>query len=119
MVRLKLMVLVASALAASAAFADGVDATAARPASPSPVPLEWPVTVSLKTTLRSWAERQKWPAPQFLTEVDWPVDVPGSISGSIENALKVLAEGFGHAASRPRIEISANHVIVVSEIGAE
>jgi hypothetical protein len=79
----------------------------------------WPVATSLKATLVSWARREGWPSPQFLTEADWPVDVPGSIPGSIEDALRVLAEGFGHAASRPRIEISANHVIVVSEIGAQ
>ncbi len=81
--------------------------------------ITWPVATSLKTTLRSWAQRQGWPAPQFLTDADWPVDVPGSIPGSIESALKVLAEGFGHASSHPRIEISVNHVIVVSETGAE
>jgi hypothetical protein len=79
----------------------------------------WPVATSLRTTLRNWARRQGWPAPQFLTDADWPVDVPGAIPGSFEAALKVLAQGFGHAASRPRIEITANHVIVVSEIGAE
>jgi len=77
------------------------------------------VTASLKTTLRNWAQRQGWPTPQFLTDADWPVDVPGSIPGSVETALKVLAQGFGRAASRPRIEISANHVIVVSETGAD
>lgn len=79
----------------------------------------WPVAASLKATLRSWAQREGWPAPQFLTEADWPVDVPGSIPGSMEIALKVLIQGFGHASSRPRIEITANHVIVVSETGAE
>ena len=79
----------------------------------------WPVVTSLKTTLKSWAKNQGWPTPQFLTDADWPVDVPGSIPGSIESALKVLAQGFGHAASRPRIEISTNHVILVSETGAE
>ena len=79
----------------------------------------WPVVTSLKTTLSSWAEREGWPAPQFLTDADWPVDVPGSIPGSIENALKVLAQGFGRSATHPRIELSANHVIVVTERGAE
>jgi len=79
----------------------------------------WPVVTSLKSTLRSWAQREGWPPPQFLTEADWPVDVPGSIPGSIETALKLLVQGFGRASSRPRIEISANHVIVVSETGAE
>jgi hypothetical protein len=79
----------------------------------------WPVAASLKATLRSWALREGWPAPQFLTDADWPVDVPGSVPGSMETALKMLVQGFGHASSRPRIEITANHVIVVSETGAE
>lgn len=79
----------------------------------------WPVTASLKSTLSCWAQREGWPAPQFLTEADWPVDVPGSIPGSIESALKVLVQGFGRAPSRPRIELSVNHVIVVTEAGAE
>jgi hypothetical protein len=57
--------------------------------------------------------------PQFLTEADWPVDVPGSIRGSIEDAFKILAAGFGKSPTRPRIELSANHVILVSEAGAE
>ena len=79
----------------------------------------WPVAASLKSTLRTWAQREGWPPPQFLTETDWPVDVPGSIPGSIETALKLLVQGFSRASSRPRIEISANHVIVVTETGAE
>ena len=44
----------------------------------------WPVAASLKSTVRNWAQRVGWPAPQFLTDADWPVDVPGSIPGSIE-----------------------------------
>jgi hypothetical protein len=87
--------------------------------TPSVSPTSWPVATSLKNTLRTWAQRQGWPAPQFLTPVDWAVDVPGSISGSIEDALKALTEGFGKSPSRPRIEVSANHVMLVSEIGAE
>jgi hypothetical protein len=79
----------------------------------------WPVAASLRATLRHWAERQGWPAPQFLTEVDWIVDVPGSIPGSIEEALKILAQGFGNASIRPRIAVTANHVILVSELGAK
>ena len=86
---------------------------------PSASPTIWPVATSLKSTLRTWAQRQGWPAPQFLTPVDWAVDVPGSIPGSIEDALKALTEGFGKSPSRPRIEVSANHVMLVSEIGAE
>jgi hypothetical protein len=121
MVRQSLTLLIAGALTlpcfdtgAVAADASKAAASATTGAVPG-----WPVTTSLKTTLRNWAQRESWPSPQFLTDADWPVEVPGSIPGSIETALKVLAEGFGRAASRPRIEISANHVIVVSEIGAE
>jgi hypothetical protein len=77
----------------------------------------WPVATSLRSTVTAWARRQGWPAPQFLTDADWPVDVPGSISGSLEHALRVLAAGFGGAAAHPRIVIAANHVIVVSELG--
>jgi hypothetical protein len=91
--------------------------------SPLPTPaatsITWPVQTSLKNTLRDWAQRQAWPAPQFLTEADWAVDVPGSISGSIEDALRAVAEGFGEAQTRPRIEVTGNHVILVSEAGAE
>jgi hypothetical protein len=79
----------------------------------------WPVAGSLKATLKDWARRAGWPAPQFLTDADWPVDIPGSIPGSLDDALRVLVQGFGHAASRPRVELTGNHVIVVSEIGAE
>jgi hypothetical protein len=79
----------------------------------------WPVQASLRTTLRSWAQRQGWPAPQFLTESDWPVDVSGSVTGSIEDALKALAEGFSQAPVRPRLSVTTNHVILVSEAGAE
>lgn len=79
----------------------------------------WPVRVSLKSTLRLWADRQGWPTPQFLTEADWPVDVPGSVSGPIDDALRALAEGFAKSPSRPRIEVTANHVVLVSEASAE
>jgi hypothetical protein len=79
----------------------------------------WPVHTSLKATLQEWAHLQRWPAPQFLTQADWPVDVPGSIAGTIEDALRALAEGFAKAPVRPRIEVSSNHVLLVSEVGAE
>lgn len=85
----------------------------------SVTPTSWPVATSLKATLRAWAQRQGWPEPQFLTQADWAVEVPGSIPGTIEDALKELAEGFGKSSIRPRIEISANHVMLVSEIGSE
>jgi len=118
MVRLNVLPLLASALITPIAYAQGQAAiTDARPALPQTAP--WPVETSLKTTLRIWTQRQGWPAPQFLTEADWPVDVPGSIRGSIEDALKILAEGFGKSPMRPRIELSANHVILVFETGAE
>ncbi len=126
MVRLNVMPLLASVLITSIAYAQGVgvtetlgDAAAALPMRVSPTPEPWPVETSLKTTLRIWTHRQGWPSPQFLTEADWPVDVPGSIAGSIENALKILAEGFSKSPVRPRIELSANHVILVSEAGPE
>lgn len=87
--------------------------------TPSAPPISWPVTTSLKSTLRAWAQRRGWPAPQFLTDADWAVDVPGSVSGSIEDALKAVAEGFSQAPTRPRIEVTGNHVILVSEVGTE
>ncbi len=87
--------------------------------TPSAAPISWPVQTSLRNTLRIWAQRQGWPAPQFLTEADWAVDVPGSVSGSIEDALKAVAEGFSQAPTRPRIAVTGNHVILVSEVGAE
>jgi len=93
--------------------------TATAADSPSTPAASWPVAVSLKTTLRIWARRQGWPTPRSLTEADWAVDVPGSIPGSIEDALNALAAGFARSPTRPRIEISANHVILVSEVGAE
>jgi hypothetical protein len=86
------------------------------PTAPS---VTWPVQTSLKNTLHVWAQRQGWPAPRFLTEADWAVDVPGSVAGTIEDALKALAEGFGQSPTRPRIEVTGNHVIMVSEVGAE
>jgi hypothetical protein len=86
--------------------------------APSPS-ANWPVAISFRNTLKAWARRQGWPAPQFLTEADWPVDIPGSVTGPIENALRILAEGFAKSPTRPQIEISANHVIVVSEFGPE
>jgi len=114
MIRTPLVVLIAGALALPPTMAGAADPAAGKVGAGS-----WPVAASLKATLTAWARRQGWPAPQFLTDADWPVDVPGSVGGSIETALKVLAQGFGRAASRPRIEISANHVIVVTETGAE
>jgi hypothetical protein len=123
---LKILVLTAGALALSTAMAEvaessapGTSKSVASGTARSPVTPVWPVATSLKATLRIWAQRQGWPMPQFLTDADWPVDVPGTIPGSIEEALRTLAAGFSRAASRPRIEISGNHVIVVSEIGAE
>ncbi len=119
MVRQSLVFIFATGLALQAGAGSPV-ARAGRPvpaASTSQAP--WPVSASLKTTLGNWAQRAGWPAPQFLTDADWPVDVPGSLPGSIEEALKLLAEGFGRAAARPRIELTVNHVIVVTEIGAE
>ncbi len=114
MIRQSLILLLASELALGAAKAEA--ATAPTAVAPS---ASWQVTGSLKATVRDWAQRSGWPAPQFLTDADWPVDVPGAIPGSIEEALKALAQGFGRAASRPRIEVTVNHVIVVSETGAE
>jgi len=119
-VRPQILLLFMSACAAHAARAEDVIAKVpsaherAMPASAS-----WPVATSLKSTLYGWAARQGWPAPQFLTDADWTVDVPGSLAGSIEDALKQLAAGFGRSPTRPRIEITGNHVIVVSEVGAE
>lgn len=119
MVRQSLVVVFVSALGVSASA--GLPITqgplSGSPAAASQAP--WPVAASLKVTLGNWAQRAGWPAPQFLADVDWPVDVPGSIPGSIEEALKVLAQGFGRAATRPRIELTLNHVIIVTEIGAE
>jgi hypothetical protein len=136
MVRPYILLLLMSALAtpiavaeqATTAAADGgnarVSTEVAGASSPSPIQASpssapWPVETSLKNTLRVWARRQGWPAPQFLTEADWAVDVPGSIPGSIEDALIALAEGFGTAPMQPRIELTANHVMLVSEVGAE
>ena len=126
MVPLKIFVLSASILACSTAIAEAAEpagAEAGKGEAPrtagASAAAAWPVATSLKVTLRNWAQRKGWPAPQFLTEADWVVDVPGVIPGSIEVALRILAEGFGGASSRPRIQVSANHVIVVSEIGAE
>ena len=97
--------------------------SAARAATTSsaeaPASTSWPVATSLKATVQDWARRAGWPAPQFLTDADWPVDVPGLVPGSIEDALRVLVSGFGHAPSRPRIDLSINHVIVVTEMEAE
>jgi hypothetical protein len=119
MVRQSLVVALVSAL--------GFPANAGIPIAQAPlsgppavaIPVPWPVATSLKSTLRNWAQRAGWPAPQFLTDADWPVDVPGSIPGSIEQALKLLVQGFGRAVSRPGIELTVNHVIVVTEGGAE
>ena len=105
--------------AMTAASAKAPGASPALPISAPAALAPWPVTTSLKSTLKAWAQRQGWPAPQFLTEADWAVDVPGSIPGSIEDAMRALAEGFGKSTIRPRIEVSANHVILVSEVGAE
>lgn len=107
--------LTAAAGPTSATFASPGSAPAIAPA----VAVVWPVQGSLKTTLRVWAQRQGWPAPQFLTDADWAIDVPGTVSGSIDEALKALAAGFAQSPSRPRIEVTGNHVILVSEVGAE
>ena len=131
MVRPKILLLLASALLAHALQAQAASVNAngggkatVLPKAPAPsftIPASapWPVATSLKSTLRVWAHRQGWPSPQFLTEADWAVDVPGVIPGSIEDALKALAEGFEKSPTRPRIEISTNHVMLVSEAGAE
>ena len=120
MVRQSLALLLVSALPLMPAIAGtSVGAAPNVVAMPEPRPAPWLVVGSLKATLKSWAQREGWPAPQFLTDADWPVDVPGAIPGSLEEALRTLAQGFGRAASRPRIELTGNHVIVVSEIGAE
>jgi len=112
MIRMSSVLVIASGLALSPAWTVAAD--------PATAPARtWPVAASLRSTLRAWAAREGWPVPQFLTDADWPVDVPGSIPGSVETALKILAEGFGRAATRPRIELSVNHVIVVTELGAE
>lgn len=121
MVRKSLIVMLGSAIGLTPVFG----ASAGRDVEKLPVAVPvvsssaWPVATSLRATLHDWARRQGWPAPQFLTDADWPVDVPGAIPGSIETALKALAEGFSRASSRPRIELSINHVIVVSETGAK
>jgi hypothetical protein len=140
MIRLPLIACLATVCAIPIALAETVAPTGvsaahpalSRPVSPSSAssspasfnpassnPQSWPVAVSLQTTLKQWAARLGWPAPQFLTDADWPVEVPGSIAGTIDTALTALAEGFAAAPARPRISISANHVIVVSEAGAE
>ena len=120
MLRSKMMLVLAAVLAAPSALAEGVDAGAVtHPIAMAPAAPDWTVTASLNTTLRTWAARQKWPAPQFLTDADWPVEVPGSVRGTIEEALKALVAGFDKAPVRPRIEITGNHVIVVSEAGAQ
>jgi hypothetical protein len=121
MVRRSLIVMLGSVLGLTPALgaSAGRDVETPPAAASAVSSSAWPVATSLRTTLRDWARRQGWPAPQFLTDADWPVDVPGAIPGSIETALKALAEGFGRASSRPRIELSINHVIVVSEKGPE
>jgi hypothetical protein len=86
---------------------------------PAPEAESWAVSDSLRSTLANWAKRAGWAAPQFLTDADWPVDVPGSIPGPLTDALRTVAQGFGRASSRPRIELMSNRVIVVTEIGAE
>jgi len=119
MVRPKLIPLIVCALVATPIAAQAGVGISTGNAGPSARGASWPVATSLRTTIDNWARRQGWPVPQFLTDADWPVDVPGSIPGSIEQALTVLVDGFGHAAVRPRIQLFANHVIVVSEIGAD
>jgi hypothetical protein len=79
----------------------------------------WRIQGSLKSTLRAWAQRKGWPMPHFLTNADWVVDVPGTVTGSIEEALKALADGFSQSPSRPRIEVTGNDVILVTEADAE
>jgi hypothetical protein len=119
-VRPQILLLIVSACVAYPARADDAMAKVPPSREGASVPsVTWPVATSLKSTLSAWAARQEWPAPQFLTDADWTVDVPGSLPGSIEEALKLLAAGFGRSPTRPRIEITANHVIVVSEVGAE
>ena len=117
------VVALAGALAGLTAAAGSTSATFASPGSaPAIAPagaVAWPVQGSLKSTLRVWAQRQGWPAPQFLTDADWAIDVPGTVSGSIDEALKALAAGLAQSPSRPRIEVTGNHVILVSEVGAE
>jgi Toxin co-regulated pilus biosynthesis protein Q len=121
MIRQTLIVLIASGLALPSAIAQVPNSGGGRTAASgtSTASPAWPVRTSLKATLGAWAQRQGWPAPEFLTDADWPVDVPGTIPGSFEDALRILTQGFGRAATRPRIALSANHVIVVSELGAE
>jgi hypothetical protein len=119
MVRQSLIVALVSALGIPANAGTAISQAPLSASTAATIQAPWAVAGSLKTTLRNWAQRAGWPAPQFLTDADWPVDVPGSIPGSIEEALKLLAQGFGRAAGRPRIELTVNHVIVVTEIGAE
>jgi hypothetical protein len=121
MVRRSLIVMLGSVLGLIPALgaSAGKDVETRPAAAPALSSSTWPVATSLRATLRDWSRRQGWPAPQFLTDADWPVDVPGVLPGSIEDALRALAEGFSRASSRPRIELSVNHVIVVSETGAE
>ncbi len=114
MIRMPVVLLIAAALALPADWAHAVDQTVVT------VPAQrWDVATSLKATLTSWARREGWPAPQFLTDADWPVDVQGSLPGTIEGAIRALVEGFSRAPIRPRIELSVNHVIVVTEMETE
>ena len=104
------------------AAADPSDTQTAPPLAsltPPAASTSWPVAVSLRSTLLTWAQREGWPAPQFLTEADWAVDVPGSVVGTIEDALKALVVGFGESQPRPRLQVTGNHVILVSEDAAE
>ena len=122
MIRPLMVLLMGCALAAPGARADEVAdrplPVTRAPLHTMPIPSAWPVAGSLKATLGNWAKRQGWPAPQFLTEADWPVDVPGSLPGSIEEALKMLLAGFDKAPLRPRIQIASNNVIVLTALEA-
>jgi len=118
MSRQALILLVVCVFATTPSVVEAANGNPADPGSSESSPA-WPVAASFKATIGSWARRQGWPAPQFLTDADWPVDVPGSIPGSLEHALEILVQGFGSASLRPRIAISANHVIVVTAVGAD
>ncbi len=123
---LAIVLLLAGGLTAPIADAQ---ATAATPLAPRPISVgtpdaaaesaTWRIQGSLRNTLRAWAQQKGWPAPHYLTDADWAVDVPGTITGSIEEALKTLADGFGQSPSRPRIEVTGNHVILVTEVDAK
>ena len=121
MLRPKMILVLATALAAPSALAQGTDAgTVPHAVTVAPAALDWTVAASLKATFARYGRLgRNGRQPQFLTDADWPVDVPGSVRGTIEEALKALVAGFDKAPVRPRIEITGNDVIVVSEAGAQ